>query len=435
MRSFLISEYGYLLREGDGDNHSENVVLLPARDFNYLQSLLFNAPTETDDEHRFFLKPANFMGKMALQVQSHVGVLQTPFGTQIEILPKIFKQTGTPLTPIEVRNTLIRMLRFLRDSPFRQSNKARLFDASMPLMEVFLSYFLHQVNELVKRGIRSDYIRQEGNLAYMKGKLLVAQHIRNNLVRQDRFFVGYDEYQINRPENRLVKSSLEIVNKVARHSANQRLCRELLFAFDSVPVSTDFYSDYKQCATDRSMAYYQHVLEWCWLILTSQSPIASRGETKTISLLFPMERIFEDYVAARLRIQFPEWNIKTQVRQHHLAKQNSKNYFLLKPDLVMNKGGIRIVADTKWKLLGQNAPEKLNYSIAQSDMYQMYAYGHKYLAEQEVKEVYLIYPQTAVFKAPLPPFEYEDRFKLFIVPYDLSPGQERLLCGNEGAFA
>ena len=99
-----------------------------------------------------------------------------------------------------------------------------------------------------------------------------------------------------------------------------------------------------------------------------KSPFASQGETKTISLLFPMERIFEDYVSARLKLQFPDWRITTQASQHRLVKQNNRNYFRLKPDLVIKKGTIRIIADTKWKLLGQTSTDTLNYySIAQGD--------------------------------------------------------------------
>jgi 5-methylcytosine-specific restriction enzyme subunit McrC len=65
------------------------------------------------------------------------------------------------------------------------------------------------VDFLVKRGIRSDYVRQEDNLAFLKGKMLVSEQIKHNSVRQDRFFVEYDSFEVNRPENRLIKSSLQ----------------------------------------------------------------------------------------------------------------------------------------------------------------------------------------------------------------------------------
>ena len=61
----------------------------------------------------------------------------------------------------------------------------------------------------------------------------------------------------------------------------------------------------------------------------------------------------------------------------------------MKPDIVLTHTPTQTVfiMDTKWKLLSD---EKSNYGIAQSDMYQMYAYQKKYSA----KNVTLLYPKT-----------------------------------------
>ena len=62
--------------------------------------------------------------------------------------------------------------------------------------------------QLVKHRIKSSYVGVEDNINFYKGKLLVNEHIKRNMAHQERFYVGYDEYQVNRPENRLVKSML-----------------------------------------------------------------------------------------------------------------------------------------------------------------------------------------------------------------------------------
>lgn len=430
----FIREYGHLVRAHDLSSPEENAIAVPKADFSFLESQLCSS-VGADDEHRFFLRPSLFKGRRSLQVQNYVGVLQTPSGTQIEILPKIYSGHGQELDSGQVRNILIRMLGYLRNSPFRQSNRALLADVSVPLIEVFIGYFLEQVNRLVKRGIRSDYVSERNNLAFMKGKLLVADQIRRNLVHQHRFYVKYDEFQVNRPENRLIRSALEKISAIILQSSNQRLCRELLFAFDDVQPATDIRTDLARCSKDRSMAYYEHVLDWCRIILLDQSPLGTVGPTRSISLLFPMEQIFEDYVAARLRHLHPKWQITTQARDYYLMQQAGKNHFLMKPDLVLRQDNIRVVADTKWKLLGQDSSKPIHNSISQADLYQMYAYGKKYLHDQQVQEVYLIYPKSANFTKPLPIFEYDDGFRLFVVPYDLSLEVDSLLLGKDGYLA
>ena len=86
------------------------------------------------------------------------------------------------------------------------------------------------------------------------------------------------------------------------------------------------------------------------------------------------------------------------------------------------------VLDTKWKLLDQgNRSNK--YGISQSDMYQLYAYGHKFI-EGNQKNLMLIYPMTDKFTEALSVFKYEDGFKLWAVPFDIVRG-ELLLSGVE----
>ena len=41
------------------------------------------------------------------------------------------------------------------------------------------------------------------------------------------------------------------------------------------------------------MAHYQAIKPWCELILNQQMPIAVSGEWRGMSLLFPMEKLFE----------------------------------------------------------------------------------------------------------------------------------------------
>lgn len=413
-RHIVVREFGYLIPDQSAVSESQTVKRVSVRAFHYLQSLLYNEGN-IDDEHKHFLRPARKLGSEALQVCNYVGVLQTPCGTQIEILPKIHDADNEE----EVRFILIGMLRYLRSSYFRESRNAMLHDTKMPIAEIFFRYFLGEVNRLVKKGVRSDYVAKEENLVFLKGKLMLPNHIRANSVMKHRFFVQYDEYLPDRPENRLIRSALELIAKTSVESTNQRLCRELQFVFDDVPESRDCKSDFSKCRNNRSMVHYQHSIEWCRLILGHRSPVSSKGTTNTISILFPMERIFEDYVAARLRQSFPEYQVKPQNTGQYLVKEHKgHSMFALRPDLVIDRNGKHIcVADTKWKRIDQN-DRSHKYSISQTDMYQLYAYARKY----DCKRVVLIYPHMdGYFDKALDPFDFGDEFRLDVIPFDLNP--------------
>ncbi|MBD3777127.1 MAG: restriction endonuclease, partial [Thiotrichales bacterium] len=182
----------------------------------------------------------------------------------------------------------------------------------------------------------------------------------------------------------------------------------------------------------RDMVYYQSLLPWLKLILNQYSPFAVKGEQAGISFLFPMEKVFESYVAKQLQLALPNgYSLRTQLSHVHLAHQSTtqQKAFLLKPDLAIYYGQECVaILDTKWKLVDAN----LTYDngnpdpkagISQADMYQLYAYGHKYL--NGVGRLFLIYPQWAQFNAnkPVPSFEFNDDLTLDVLPFDLESGR------------
>lgn len=431
-KPYCIRELGFLVSEVHGFSESAesgqlaaNVIVLPNKAYESLMALQYSEGVR-DADIQPFLKPATYRRKPALQVRNYVGVLQTACGTQIEVLPKVYNPNGDNEEEY-CRSALLKMLRTLRDSPFKDAGRADIRDAKMPLLEVYISQFLALANQLVKRGIRSDYVKVQKNSKFLKGRLLVAQQIRKNSIHSERFYVEHSEYQVNRPANRLIKTALLKVAKLARSNRNQRLGRELCFVFEEVPKSHDIAGDFHKVRIDRGMKHYQEVLAWTKLLLSGLGPTASAGNFNTLTLLYPMERIFEDYVAHCLHKNMPKpfsegSRLKTQVSGKALVEDHDdKKMFRLRPDLMAIEGDKALwVMDTKWKLINGNSRAK-NYGISQSDMYQLYAYGHKYLTGD--KKLMLIYPMNESFKVPLSKFTYEGDFELFVVPFDLMKGE------------
>lgn len=412
MNRITVREYDYLISKAEGLTEpirEGKGHIIPKSAFEYLNRLMSQGEEkEQSDSVSLFLKRSSCSHKPAFQLQNYVGVLQTPCGTQIEILPKITEITEKSTE--QSRIMLFQMLRYLRNSPFKRAGKVHLRHAPMHLLECFIACFLEDVSALVKHGIRSDYVSREENQAFLKAKLLIHKHIRHNAVQQQRFFVAHDEYLPDRPENRLIRCTLEKVCKLTRSAKNQRLNRELLFVFDEIPHSKDIHKDLSLCKTDRAMAHYQHSLEWCRLILENQSIVSSMGKKQSLSLLFPMEKIFENYVSALFQKNLsPDYQITTQAGQKYLCV--NPNTFQLRPDILIKKGDTTCwIADAKWKRINDGDG---NSGISQSDMYQLYAYGKKY----NCSGLFLIYPKTEAFKKTLE-FEFESALPLKCIPFD-----------------
>lgn len=385
-----------------------------------------------DDEARYssalgppaWIRPSRQRGAPAVEFTSYVGVVRAPDGTQIEILPKIGKSSDADVG--RIRRTLLEMLSSLPKFRHILTDHAALKTSRMPLLDVFIHQFLQAVQAIVKRGLRGGYSTRQDNLFSLRGKLQVATHLRENLIRRERFFSEFDEFSTDRAENRLIHTALKLSLSWSSSAINQQLARELCFVFCDVPVSKVPAVDLQLVEFDRDMGYYTSALAWATLILRGHSPLTGSGKNEAPSMLFPMQDVFEAYVAKNLRAQFhPSFDLHKQPRSQSLVRYGDKDkdegWFQLKPDLLVKDSmGNRMVLDTKWKLIdGSKDNSRDKFGLSQADFYQMYAYGQKYL--QGDGDIVLIYPKTSDFHQALKVFTFpeSEQLRLWVLPFCL----------------
>lgn len=428
MRSITVFEFEHLISDAGAHSSEVGVHVVPQAVFNWLEGACLRS---ADKDDVAWLKLSQKKGRRTIQFRSYVGVIRCPGGYQIEVLPKVGKAIGGGA--VEARELLLEMLCCLQGFRHVQTDRAKLLARRMPLLEVFIAEFLGDVNHVVKQGLRSAYTVLQGNLPNLRGKLLMGRHLKQNLTRADRFFTEHDEFTPDRPENRLIRSALMRVLDVTSSQANQQLARELSFAFADVPLASDVKRDFLQVRLDRGMGQYADALAWARLILAEQAPLTGAGANMAPSLLFPMEAVFEAFAAKHIARQLARsFTLETQTNSLHLVHHRQQKWFRLKPDMLVRKEREnQLVLDTKWKLLDAakfNGTDK--YGLAQSDFYQLQAYGQGYLDGRG--DVILVYPKTDAFNAALPVFEFpkSDGLRLWVLPFCLTG--KKLLLGEGG---
>lgn len=353
-----------------------------------------------------------------LRLDNFVGIIEMPSGRCLEILPKY---VDDPSDIEESRKLLCKMIQATMDLPFRDVGVAdlALFDA--PVSEWVIRQFLLATDRLVKRGLRFDYTRIEEERRFLRGQLDTTRQLRQPGGRQHLFRISHDVFLPDRPENRLIKSALVIAGATTVDAKNWRLAHELLGLIAEVPSSLQIREDFKRWRHDRLMAHYKPVRPWCELILRQQLPFAGSGTWRGISLLFPMEKLFERYVEVSLRQVLPgDIRFVSQSTGKYLCTHEGQGFFQLRPDILLSRQMQGWVLDTKWKLL--DTLDLVNhYGLSQSDFYQLFAYGQKYLGGKG--DVILIFPKTPRFPEPLPPFHFSEALRLWVLPFDLDKKQ------------
>ena len=365
------------------------------KDFGDIENFIL----KNSDENAPFLRIASGVGGKFIQARNYVGVLQTKSGLTIEILPKIANKNDTDKS----KAVFIKMLRALKNFPFKSSNLASLKTQNLPLLEIFISMFLCELEALVKKGIKSDYVALEENLNFLKGKLNINEQIKRNSIHKERFYVGYSEFLSDIKINRIIKTTLKFLYKKSNSSKNQQKIRELLFIFDEVSECEDYKNFFAKLVINRQVKHYEQTLLWCKIFLLNNSFTPHKGDDLSFALLFDMNALFESYVGNFIKKSFPGTIL--QHSEKHLVEDPKS--FKLRPDIFL-KG--KFIADTKWKIVSSRD------DISQADLYQLYAYGKKHPCDGKL---HLIYPKIDDIRQKTMKFRYDDEMWLEILYFDL----------------
>ncbi|WP_371971412.1 McrC family protein [Acinetobacter sp. AL9] len=422
-----IREYGVI--EDNGTEHAFakelDHICVPTSVFDYLCEL--SSQTKKNGIAIFELE-----GRRKIKVDNYVGIIQTPCGHTIEILPKhveIHEQDQREIVLANERQLLRKMLRILWKLPSsREAGSASLDKLDLPLSEWIMSRFLEACNLLLQRGLRSEYQRIAEQSAYLKGKLNIQKYLTQPVTEQNRFPIEHDVFSLNTAPNRLIKAALEKICTLTQDNDNWRLANEIRQKLSEVPKSTLPCLDFPQWKSGRLYAQYESIKVWCEIVLGEQTPSALQGEWYGMSLLFPMEKLFEAYVLSEMEKKYSgHYRIQRQKSNKYLCRHNGKNRFNLRPDIYFEAKNKTIhnnmILDTKWKLLDQNSEDQ-RYGISDGDMRQMFAYSYMYLEHDG--PIVLIYPKSLKFHEALPDFQLNKHErdqgknpKIWVLPFDL----------------
>lgn len=323
-------------------------------------------------------------------------------GLVFEVLPKIVR-TGKASAEAraEARMSLRRMWSFAADLQTRDDNQETAIGAAndMPLHEWLVGRFLGQVNDLVARGIRMQYVEREDNLGTVRGRVLPLDNIRQNAFAPHRLYCRFEEFSPDRPENRLIRSALAVVVRGCTDTRNRHRASMLAERLHEIPLSHDVRADLVRWRDDRLMKHYRELRSTCRWILLRQGISPVRGSQGMVGCFARMNDVFERYVARwiarelgrhdglkHLRLfdqtlrEKPGGSVSRKLWQW----ENDQKWSYMLPDMAIYDGEKCVaVLDAKWKLTQTG-------EINRSDIHQVHAYARYWL--NAGGHVALIYP-------------------------------------------
>lgn len=398
-----IVEFGKFQKKKVTAENSLEHVFLEEKLFEQLKRWASHHPLAT-----LLLKWGIKNGDEFIQFQNYVGYLHISTDLHIEILPKNTSDIA------KARLLFLKLLQQLPNFPYKTNFPVSISVGQLPLLDCFIEFFSYEVEKIVQQGLIADYHYQQADSMLVKGKVAIHSQLQRYPVFEGKIAQIEANFTVDNIPNRLLKTALFLLLNQTHQPNLQQKIRQLLHKFNLVsfttkqPIATENYT------SNRKYHRYRNALWWANVFLQNQSPSVWSGQQQQLSLLFPMEKLFENYVATGFSRFTNGWKIQLQPTDIQLFINTTTNKkHSLRPDIVLWHNTQSIVIDTKWKLLDDTKP---THQLQRSDLYQLFTYTKKYNARKSL----VIYPKSASFEAEIPPFHFDASTELHVIAFDLA---------------
>ena len=257
-----------------------------------------------------------------MKAEGCIGTIQFRDGTLVNLIPD--------LKSIKSDDGSSRILMEMLYSVFGMSTKNGMVDN---LFEFFVRVFIDTVNKLIVRGLRSKYHLVRGNEKSFKGKIVFNEHIRQNYIHKERIFVEYEYYSQNRPENRLIKTTLEVLSRRTTDSSNIKGLKTLILGLEEIPSSVDVEKDFSQVVIDRNMVDYISPMLWCNLFLKGMGLAGASKDNIPYALLIRTQDLYSAYVAKMSTIERTEGMYQVRYEADVRTEGDAKDVSVIMIDL------------------------------------------------------------------------------------------------------
>ena len=312
---------------------------------------------------------------------NYVGVIQIGKLT-IEILPKTDQHKSTESDLQQWHQALMDMLRVCKLVSISSVSEADLKKKYNSILDLYFEMYISEVEKIYHKGLIKKYRTVSGNLNSFKGRIDFNKQIQQNLIHQERVFSKHQTFDYDNLMNQILWYGIKVLKQLTFDTNLIQRIRKLELVFPEVKSMPITANHFEIIHLNRKNVIYQKALEIAKIIILNYSPDISVGNDNMLTILFDMNKLWEEYIYRLLkRVKREDIEVSRQ------AKDKFWENRIIKPDLLIihtiGDKTFNYIIDTKWKIIRSNKP-------ADNDLKQMYTYNIYFNAYKSL----LLYPAT-----------------------------------------
>jgi 5-methylcytosine-specific restriction enzyme subunit McrC len=273
---------------------------------------------------------------------------------------------------------------------------------SPELLDLFARVLVSGTRRLLRRGFDRGYLLQEGHIAGVRGKIVVTETIRRDLLAQGRTACVWDDLEYDTLPNQILKTTLELLY---RHTAIEEATRadlhDLLRWLSPVQCLQLRSEHFRRLQLHRNNRIYSFLLHVCEFIYEQWLPEESGGQRRFRDFVRDgLPGLFEKFVFNFYQRELgPDWQVTAPVIYWQMATFNPEaERFVprMETDICLRGPTQSIILDTKFYASALKKGPYGEAKLPAANLYQLYTYLRQKSADSgwEQAEGILLYPRT-----------------------------------------
>jgi 5-methylcytosine-specific restriction enzyme subunit McrC len=273
---------------------------------------------------------------------------------------------------------------------------------STDLIDLLARVLVNGTRRLLRRGLDRGYLPHEDEILGVRGKLLVTQTLRHNLLHHGRAACAWDELEYDTLPNRILKTTLRRLHDAEElHADTSADVNDLLRWLAPVRDLELHGEHFRRVQLHRNNRIYTFLLHICEFLHEHWLPAEHGGARRFRDFLRnALPKLFQNFVFNFFQRELAgKWQVTKPHINWQMDELNEDAKALLprmETDVCLHRAGRAMILDTKFYAEALKTGSYGTPKLSSANLYQIFTYLRQQAGKQgwEQAEGVLLYPRT-----------------------------------------
>lgn len=247
----------------------------------------------------------------------------------------------------------------------------------------------------LKRGLGREYISETDTISAIRGKIEITESIKNQSMIRSQMVCTYDEFSVDSPLNRIIKSTVILLLKADITTQRKKDLRKLMVYFADVSL-VDVHSINWAVNYNRNNQTYRLLITICHLVVKGLLQTKSDGSVKMMDFIDEqrMCRLYEKFILEYYRKHYyPQ--IKASASQIDWALDDGLGTMLptMQSDIMLSCKDKTLIIDAKYYAHTTQGQYDV-HTLHSNNLYQIFTYVKNKATKGGAVSGMLLYAKT-----------------------------------------